>query len=90
MIIDKLNGISTFVGDIMSKPSLLKSSTITIQSTLREKLIHTFPKANRPKINVTGRLEFKHAYYNGAVWCVGHITMKIILFSWSGPELFCN
>ena len=54
------NGISTFVGDLMPKPSWAKNSSDTIYPIADEdKEVHTFPHGICPKVNVIARLGFE-------------------------------
>ena len=42
----------------------------------RKKRVYTFSKGICPKANIIARLEFELAYYDSAVHCFNHYTMR--------------
>ena len=80
------NGISTFVGYLMTKLFSSKNSSGTILPiTGRIRGFIPFPKGICPKVNVTARLEYERAYYDSAVHRFNHYTTtttpSLIVFS---------
>ena len=72
------NGISTFVGYLMPKPSFEKNRSGTIQPIAeRIRGLILFPRAFARKMNVIARLEFELGYYDSAVHCFDHYTTSI-------------
>ena len=63
------NGLTTYMGYLMPKPSLLKNSSGTIYNPSLgvRGWVHNFSKEISSKLNVIARLEFEHAFYNVAV-----------------------
>ena len=66
-LVSLFNGILTFVGYLMPKPSLQNSSNTikTIAGRIRKFL--TFPNGITPKVNILVRLEFELAYFEAEV-----------------------
>ena len=62
-----LNGISTFVGYLMPKPSLHKNSGGTNSWEEEYKEVHTFPKGIIQKVNEIMKLSFELAYFKVTV-----------------------
>ena len=59
------NGILTFMGYLMLKPFLLKSSSsIIFTYSWADTGVQTFPKNTYLKVNMIVRLKFELAYYN--------------------------
>ena len=63
-LVSFFNGISSFVGYLMPKPSFLKNRSGTIWE---DKGVHTFLKGICPKVNVIAQLEFELSNYNSVV-----------------------
>ena len=57
------NIMSTFVGYLILKPSVLKNSS----STEGDKRVHAFPNGISPKVNIMARLAFELVYYDVTV-----------------------
>ena len=71
------NGLSTFVGYLMPKPSFQKDSNNAILTrSWEDKGVHTFPKGICLKVNVIARLEFELAYNDSALQCFNHYTTR--------------
>ena len=70
------NGISTFLGYLIPKPSFWKNSNDTIQPISGREAVHAFPEDIGPKVNKMARLESELAYYRVAVQQVSHDTMR--------------
>ena len=84
-LVSSFNGISTFVGYLMLKPSLKKNRSHVTWPTAREIRGHSFPKCISLKVNMIVRLEFELAYFEAVVqhfshWTGGtpHIANKIV------------
>ena len=66
------NGISTFLGYSMPKPSFEKNRR-------KDKGLHTFPKSICRKVNVVKWLEFELAYYDSTGRRFNHYTTRTSL-----------
>ena len=67
------------MGYLMSKPSLLKNRSCTIQPIIKwNKGVHTFPMSISQKVNLKAQLEFKLASYDVTVQNVSHYTTGIL------------
>ena len=76
-LVSLFNGISTFVGLFNAKAILLEEQLwCYLTHSWEDKGVHTFPKGICPKVNVIARLEYKLAYYDSAVYCFNHYTMR--------------
>ena len=77
-LVSFFNGISTFVGYSMPKPSLEKNiSDVSVTYSWEDLTFLTFPKGICPKVNVIARLEFELAYYDSAVQRFNHYTFPL-------------
>ena len=75
VLISLLNGISTFVGYLMPKPSRSKNRGGIIQLIARkDKGVDIFLKDISPEVNVIARLEFELTYYEPGVLHFNHYT----------------
>ena len=63
-MIGGLNDISTFVGYLMLKPSLLGWQWCHLTHSLVGKGVHTIPKGIGLKVNVIARLAFEHTHFD--------------------------
>ena len=75
-LISLFNGISTFMGHLMPKPSLQKNNSETI-SPISKRIhkggeVHIFPKGISPKVNQLVRLMFELTYFESAVKHFSH------------------
>ena len=68
-LVSLINSISTFVGYLMPKSSLLKNSSDIIYylTSWGDKVVHIFPGSISLKLNIISQLEFKLAYLKTTV-----------------------
>ena len=74
-LVSLFNGISTLFRLFNAKAILLEEQYYFTHSW-EDKGVHTFPKGICPKVKVIARLEYKLAYYDSAVHCFNHYTMR--------------
>ena len=76
MMVSLFNGISTFLGYLMSNPSSYKKCCGTIYP-IAGKIRGFIPSKDIcPKVNIIVQLEFELTYYNSAVYRFNHYTMR--------------
>ena len=83
--VSSLNGISTWVGYLMQKPSFLK------KNSRRDKGFHIFYQGISQKMDVIARLEFELTYNNVAYKHVNHflqVFTKLILVVAQGQNIW--
>ena len=76
ILVSLFNGISTFVGYLMSKPFLEEQKWYYLTHSWEDKRVHTFLKGLCPKVNVIARLGYELAYYDSAVHRFNHYTTR--------------
>ena len=75
-----LNGISTYMGYLMPKPSLPNKSSNSIYPIpgSRDKVVHIFPESICPKVNINAEVEFELAYFEAGLGDLGSIPGRVI------------
>ena len=73
-LVSPFNGMSTFMGYLILKPSLSKNSISIIQLIVGDKSVLTFLKNICPKVQIIARLLIELAYRDVAVKHVSHHT----------------
>ena len=76
------NDISTFVGHLMAKPSLLKNCWSTISPIAGDKEVHAFPKGINLKVNEKVWLGFELTHYDIVVQDVSHYATDSPTYRW--------
>ena len=92
-LVSSFNGISTFMGYLMSKPSFSKNSSDAIYPIAKwDERVHTFLREISSEVNVITWLEFKLIYYDVTVQYISHCTMRTPppLTSETGCRWYCH